>query len=97
MLKKKVFDLMEKHPKFANAASTLIISAAETAALCPVFGSGLSASADFDSTAIDTAVESLVDSAGTSFSNGVKQVTPLLAGVITFNVIVRLVRRFVKG
>ena len=93
MFKEKAVDFMRKHPKLTGAAVSTVSS---FALAVPLAGSSIVASAD-DTDVVATATDTLVTSASTAFSDAITKVTPVLATVIGFNVVVRLVRRFIKG
>lgn len=106
MIKEKVLSFMEAHPKATSAVvGTMVTLGGSAAMLAP--GLGIVASADDPSQAsvgdavntISTSAisETLVNTAHGAFNTAVQDIVPVLASVIGFNVIVRLVRRFVKG
>lgn len=96
MLKEKAYKFMEKHPKLTGFA---VSSACSLAVAAPMATNSLVASAEGEPAAnqIDTVTATLVSSASSAFSNAITQITPVLCMVIGYNVVVRLVRRFIKG
>lgn len=95
MLKEKAYKFMEKHPKLTGFAVSSVCSIAVAA---PMATNALVASAEEPAAnQIDTITASLVNSASTAFTDAITAITPVLCTVIGFNVVVRLVRRFIKG
>ena len=94
MFKEKALKFMDKHPKLTGFAVSSVCSLAVAA---PMASNALVASAEGDGDVVSTATGLLVSSASTAFQNAVTQVTPVLCTVIGFNVVIRLVRRFIKG
>ena len=93
MIKEKVYKFMEKHPKLTGFAVT---SAGAVAVAVPMASTTIVACAD-EPTQIESVTHSLVSSAQAAFSSAITEITPVLCTVIGFNVVVRLVRRFIKG
>ena len=87
---------MDKHPK---ATKLFISGCAATTMFMPVVASaedevGSGTSTGVDITSITT---TLVNSAKDAYEGVINKVVPVIATVIGFNVVLRLVRRFVKG
>jgi hypothetical protein len=92
MFKEKAIKFMEKHPKLTGFA---VSTACSVPVAVTMATPSIVASAEGDPVA--TATTSLVTSAQAAFTDAVTQITPVLCTVIGFNVVVRLVRRFIKG
>ena len=91
MFKEKAVNFMKKHPNLTGFA----VTTAGSLALAIPMASPLVASADDNVT--QTTAQLICTSASNSFNAAVTEVTPVMCTVIGFNVLVRLVRRFVKG
>lgn len=90
----KSVEFMDNHPK----ATKVFVSgaAAATSLFNPIvsFAEGETPVGVVD---IDSITDTLVSSASSAYNSGINKVVPVLATVMGFNVVVRLVRRFVKG
>ena len=93
MFKEKAIKFMEKHPKLTGFA---VSTACSVPVAVTMATPSIVASAD-EPSVVATATSSLVTSAQAAFTDAVTQITPVLCTVIGFNVVVRLVRRFIKG
>ena len=90
----KVVELMDKHPKASKRIISGVIAASCMMPTIQVFADEVTGDTQ---NITSTAAASLATSASDAFSGAVTTATPVLGTVIGFNVVVRLIRRFVKG
>ena len=89
----KASEFMDKHPK----ASKLLISCAVASSMfMPVVASAEGETGTGTGVDVSSITSTLVTAASDAYEGGINAVVPVLATVIGFNVVVRLVRRFVK-
>ena len=97
--KEKSYEFMQKHPKFTKGFI------AGSAALATIGSTGIVASAEGETGTttvgtiidIDAVTDTLVGGASSAFQTAIGKAVPVLGAVMGFNVVVRLVRRFIKG
>lgn len=92
----KAAEFMDKHPK---ATKLLISGAVASSMFMPVVASAEGETGTGTGTGVDVSsiTSTLVSAASDAYEGGINAVVPVLATVMGFNVVVRLVRRFVKG
>lgn len=92
----KAVEFMDKHPK---ATKLFVSGCAATTMFMPVVASaeGEVGSGSGTTVDIDSITTTLVGAAKTAYEGAITKVVPVIGTVIAFNVVIRLVRRFVKG
>lgn len=90
----KAVDFMDKHPK---ATKLLISGAVASSMFMPVVASAEGETGTETVVDVSSITSTLVGAASDAYSGAITAVVPVIATVIGFNVVVRLVRRFVKG
>ena len=88
----KAVEFIDKHPK---ATKLLISGAVASSMFMPVVASAEGETGT--SVDVSSITSTLVSAASDAYEGGINAVVPVLATVMGFNVVVRLVRRFVKG
>lgn len=90
----KAAEFMDKHPK---ATKLLISGAVASSMFMPVVASAEGETGTSTGVDVSSITSTLVTAASDAYEGGINAVVPVLATVMGFNVVVRLVRRFVKG
>lgn len=90
----KAVEFMDKHPR---ATKLLISGAVASSMFMPVVASAEGETGIGTGVDVSSITSTLVSAASDAYEGGINAVVPVLATVMGFNVVVRLVRRFVKG